>query len=361
MGVHDYVCFVQRNGQCLNQLELLPEGPEGNSDDEGDHSDDEFDGCGSRSAAIVFVPNSFSVREILSWPLSRFRDFTMKKVGYSWDGWSFEEYEGYDGALRADNWWEQSIWQSPSAPGFHLVNFEEGAYQAFVLGEARADQIPRNYLNEVFSNRHSDIPSTKEEALAKILEAGPENLWSYDRGRLEVPILPTEARSLYDEINATPFFSRSHIYSTPLPVEIGSIRYATLISDELQKLDLGYHMTTQPVKGPDCQMNLSFSPPSYTHSTSSCLFCEKRRWPALETCLEHRNREIAPRKAELNRQAREQLDLYMKRLSEMRGFRPPETVTVSFNERGVQYTPVLRLLRSVEDDSPLRMLRRPIY
>lgn len=174
MGVHDYVCFVQRNGQCLYELNLISE----QSDE--DLSDDEFDGCGSNSALIVFIPTTYTIRDILSWHLHRFKDFTVKEVNYSWDNWNFEGYDGYGDILsEKDKWWEQCIWESPSEPGFYLVNFEKGAYQAFVLGEARPEQIPKNYIKEVFNNRNLEVPTNKEDALNKILINKKDLMYDY--------------------------------------------------------------------------------------------------------------------------------------------------------------------------------------
>ena len=183
MGLHDYVDFVQRNGQTLIPLVLLE-----------DDDDDEFfepGSAGSSDAIIVTIPKSTSKRDILSWSLSEFAKYPKIAGTYCWSDWEFKEVDGYDQVLQNSDakWWDQCIWESPTYPNHYLVNFEPETFKAFVNGSVSAWQLPGHYLDEVFGNRSVTRPSTKELCLEKVLNAGVENLWEYDDKQLEPIIL----------------------------------------------------------------------------------------------------------------------------------------------------------------------------
>src|SRR5437588_1741 len=107
MGVHDYVCFVQRNGQCLNQYELL-----------------------SKPMTII------------------------------------EEVSDYIEALSSsDTELESCVWKSPDRAEW-LVNFDPLAYKIFVEGSIDPLLVPLEYYNCVLQNRELDLP-TKFSSLSK--------------------------------------------------------------------------------------------------------------------------------------------------------------------------------------------------
>lgn len=181
MGVHDFVDFVQRNGQCLHDL--------------CDES------CGAMEAIIVLIPDIITIREILSWPLTEFSKFKYKHCTYSWDDWNFEELEGYEEFLHGDKkWWEQAIWKSPTLPNYHLVTFESETYATFVNLAIDPKAISTEYYTELFNNRNYGVPKTKTIAFDKIINSGPENLFEYDGLRLDEFTLPESYTTLKNEI-----------------------------------------------------------------------------------------------------------------------------------------------------------------
>lgn len=145
MGVHDYIDFVQRNGQCVASLFFL----------DNDEDDPGLQYETSDQAILVMIDKKYSKADILSWHLREFAKFPTVKVTYSADDWNFIEVQGYSEILMADKeWWDQAIWESPSVPGIYLVNFEPNTYNAFVLENFIPEKIPQSYLDDVFGNRN---------------------------------------------------------------------------------------------------------------------------------------------------------------------------------------------------------------
>lgn len=180
MGFHDYCDFVQRNGQTLISLNLLDD--DDSSDDSGSGDDDS---CGSDRAIVVRIPKTVDIREILDWPLARFRDYPHLDLKYSWDDWDFEAPPdvsqvcegvlGYRDVLMGDDDssrpWAAAVWESPCYPGEWLVNFEPGCFDVFVRS-SQWSRVPRSYLRCVFSMRTLTMPPAKADACAAIAAGG---------------------------------------------------------------------------------------------------------------------------------------------------------------------------------------------
>jgi hypothetical protein len=93
MGVHDYVCFVQKNGQSLEQFDMCYEQGEEVYEDWSPGANDGFNtGCGNTDCNIALVPKDVDVGSL------QYTDFAKYEVlhwTYSWDRWGFDE-EGED-------------------------------------------------------------------------------------------------------------------------------------------------------------------------------------------------------------------------------------------------------------------------
>lgn len=142
----DFCDYIQKNGQTLAALENCYSHDEGEPDVATQDVIDEFNECiesGSDEAIIVMIPNDISLKEIKTWPLAKFSEFPVLKTQYDPEEWEFQAVEGYRQVLLESE--DASVWSSFSRPGFHLINFEPGAYQAFVKGESKPDDIPWDY------------------------------------------------------------------------------------------------------------------------------------------------------------------------------------------------------------------------
>lgn len=167
MGVHDYVCFVQQNGQILRPLEYDEEDPHSPDDWEEDKT---FDYGGSNEAVIVFVETkkwetmmnskSFNLKDLSSCPIVM--------ASYSWDDWDFKEISGYrEHMLENDDITKnEAIWKSNDYPGFTLVNFDPNAYDTFVLQKIDPKLVPFWYFKVCFENLNLDVQLTKDKNVA---------------------------------------------------------------------------------------------------------------------------------------------------------------------------------------------------
>jgi hypothetical protein len=183
MGIHDYVCFVQRNGQYIQALELLPnpknfreEFLEDLKNNDLDPTDEEnipnrdnvlrflndldIEGTGQNSAILVKIPflEGMARETILSWHLSEFAKYAYSTVEYSWDSWDFienGEYLDYNTVFSsASSTIDESLWQKD---GHWIVNFDPLAYEAFVLQKHSCYSIPATYYMAVLENRQKKI------------------------------------------------------------------------------------------------------------------------------------------------------------------------------------------------------------
>jgi hypothetical protein len=186
MGIHDYIDFIQRNGQHIGKL------------DYAEDEEESFEDTGSSEAILVRIPTTYTKRDILSWPLTEFAKFPAVKYNYSWDNWDFEPALGYHEVLSGDKeWYDQTIWQSSAKSGEWLVNFEPEEYNAFVLGKGDPTSISWNYYKFVFQNRNMGYLFDSFEFLSPelrnqrkiygynlIVNSGERNLLEYDRGKI---------------------------------------------------------------------------------------------------------------------------------------------------------------------------------
>ena len=174
MGVPDYISFIQRNGQCLVDIEpshLEENDPEG----EMDRKDWESDTCGLHEAILVKVPKSFSKDELARWYPQQFESYPSFKTGYSWDNWGFEFEENDEerqyGEAISEGVANDGVWESSHHPGVWLVVFTPKEYDTFVMGEETDPKdISYSYYNQVFEERMKEFPDTKEEAFEMIVE-----------------------------------------------------------------------------------------------------------------------------------------------------------------------------------------------
>lgn len=174
MGVHDYISFIQRNGQCL--IEIEPSQPEENNTKEDIDPDSlESDSCGLAEAVLVKVPMSFSKDDITRWYPQQFATYQFFKTGYSWDNIEFE-FEENDGGLReyfeaiSSGEANDGLWESSHYPGVWLVVFTPKEHDIFVMGKyTDPNDISYSYYSSVFKGRQEELPNTKEEAFGKIM------------------------------------------------------------------------------------------------------------------------------------------------------------------------------------------------
>lgn len=180
MGIHDFVCFIQRNDQCLHSLELIEVTNEHikrmdqfydyNQKSDTENLDynyyiDYDNGCSfsSDEAIIVLVPSTFTKDEIINWNLKKFKEFPFIKAKYDRLDWSFLNIDGYDEILMGDDD-HKSVWISPNYPNKYMVNFDPVAYEIFVQSEPSDEiiaKIPYPYLKEAYNNRDLELPKSK--------------------------------------------------------------------------------------------------------------------------------------------------------------------------------------------------------
>jgi hypothetical protein len=371
MGIHDFIDFVQRNGQCIYPLQLM-DGVKNHSDDDDDECDDECDSAGSARAIIVLVPSTYTKKEIISWPLREFAKFQKIDADYSWDNWGFDKIEGYREILfDEDKWWNQAIWMSPTFKDHYLVNFEPAVYDAFVLGNATAEQLPWGYIANVFRCRNLPTPPTKELALAKILDCGKENLFEYEGLPLEPLPVPQAYLSLYNEIMSRPTFSTFFTYSVKPPPQLSKARLSILVKDNvslvqppagsvnalsLPKLKVYPDFriggeTTFCVKydpdeavfaftfRPSLSMNVNIQP----KYDNMCIYCwVLHRWIGSYTCILHQAIDAQPYKAAAAAMIRSEVVGLSLNLESLRSVEPPPTLNASFTEKGEKYDLTLR-------------------
>ncbi len=180
MGIHDFVSYIQRNGQSIFPLESWGETKaiyDPQEDYEEDCEDHEEDCAGGNvsDAILVKVPETEDRVEILKWPLARFADFEHFPSRFTADeGWFFDFEEDddlslpgtYMGVLAGDDIDNHCVWKSKHYPGFWLVNFLEEEYKMFVRAASptNPNTIPQEYYRLVFKERKREVPPTKREA-----------------------------------------------------------------------------------------------------------------------------------------------------------------------------------------------------
>ena len=199
MGFHDYVCYIQRNDQCIIPYNVLEKNPKsklthrerpGDEPTESEHEWVEYDpetcrtflendeleynpNYGEEKCIGVLLPADLTRKEIRRMNLLELRKYPLKELTYNWDHWAFEELKGYSEALRKKNWVKRSIWRTIDDPEMKynegedieewIVNFQPIAYDCFVQEKYEAEKLPYSYLKLILENRN-----------IKILEKFPE-------------------------------------------------------------------------------------------------------------------------------------------------------------------------------------------
>jgi len=320
MGVHDYICFVQRNDQNISPFS-------------GDQ-----DSSGEGTAIVVYVPITYSKETILSWPLTHFRQFEARILNYSWDKWSFDEVEGYGDVLTGTKpWWNTSIWVSPDVPGYHIVNFQPDAYYAFVQERYEIKQISRAYLKQVYENRQSESPKDKRLAVQKIIEAGQENLWEYHNKQLPPFNIPQDYLKIWEE----EIFRKAHLYSVKTPSDLHRARFCVLVCDNLH-LRTSLQVLDRWDPNGNSTFRLHFRPEQLSPElVDGCIVCHKKRWPGLYTCLDHCNMNTETRREETQQEINLKAAEIVNQLKRVEG--PPRVIPITFQEKGKEYSLELKL------------------
>lgn len=142
MGVHEYVCFVQQNGQNIEKIS-----------DHWDQVSDEEDNY--TTAIIVHLPGSMNYEEIKSMKLTEFSKYPYTLSYHDWDSWEFEKINGYGEVLMEENTLgDRSIWRENDDPNTQWnINFYQFNYDAFVLGKYNPDDIPLSYYEIIIAPR----------------------------------------------------------------------------------------------------------------------------------------------------------------------------------------------------------------
>jgi len=331
MVVHDYICFIERNGQDLYGLQY-----------EGDYN--------KFHAVIVMVPKIYSKAEILSWKLSEFSKYPIKRYQYSWDNRDFTRLSSYSDALWSCNsWWDQTIWTAPELPNMYLVNFDPGAYDAFVLEKSTPESISLDYYQRVLSNRYLDMPHDKITAYNFIMNCGIENLAEYHRTKPPSIDIPDAYTSLYKSVMSLPLFSNKFCYKLEVSLpELHYSRLAVLIGDNVKcknnimRPGVSYCVTpyvsknkyiftyipTIDVKIPDILLK-------------GCLICGKRRCRTKYTCVDHydSNIDIDMHNGKIADVASDLIN----NLNILADQKLPDTLFAEFTEKGITYNLSLKL------------------
>ena len=191
MGVHDYVCFVQRNGQCVERFEPLLTFKEINLEKRNSLKDakkadrfwikaqvfkeylpkywktdaesfhDFIDG--DYDPVVVTLPGELTRDEILEMDLRLFKLYPNEVCEYSCDSWEFDKYTEYRDLLIgnipnkencSDEIYE-SVWRAKD--GNWRVNFNPFCWDAFVTEKIKSKYIPYSCFNTILQNRGIDM------------------------------------------------------------------------------------------------------------------------------------------------------------------------------------------------------------
>lgn len=139
MSDHDYMCFVQRNGQYLNDDNL------------------KLGNKGQRECIVVLVPDTVNIDKLDYTDFAQYK--TLKLNTYSRKTGDFKELTGYNKYYDRVTYpglnEEQShkaFWRHIKYPGYNLVNFEPQSYNRFVLEKVGKD-IPCSTYIAILANR----------------------------------------------------------------------------------------------------------------------------------------------------------------------------------------------------------------
>ena len=388
MGYRDFIDFVQRNGQDLapfDQFVIDDDSKEDNNNDEEDNnSEEEYDSdddyeediqYGCTDAILVKIPKEHKIRDILSWSLTEFSKFeTIEDI---YDDPEFTECEGYFDAMceNTKGWWNESIWEPTNMPGFYVVVFEKYTYNAFVLGNIKANDIDQRYYNLVFRNRNILVPPTKELCYEKIINAGPENLFEFDKLELKSFSLPKEYIEIRDEILNSFIFKNNHIYMSSVDnskfKDLQQARLAILVKDHINDdIDTRLEIVTVQKNSSESSFccksdvnyifNLKYYPSENLYVDdkllNGCVKCGEKRWPGLFTCLEHKNVDHKKLFSKKQKEVNNKYNTLVKMMKEKyMNITIPQCLEVKFIEKNKKYNYILELKKDKKTKSALKV------
>jgi len=308
MGVHDYICFVERNEQNIEGLRKgyieeggeEEEGEEYWEEEEDDKIPKEFYGI------IVIVPDKYSKLDILNWKLTQFREFPIMRCRYSWDNWYFDDFPSYKDVLHGyGRWYDQAIWSDSSIPNRHLVTFHPGMYEVFVLGKIDHKEISNNSYKNILKNRGLKMPKTKELAYNYIVDCGKENIAEYLNNDVEPLKIPEEYENLKRSVLNRDLFTKVFTFKLEnTPSDIHVSRLGVLIKDNVgcgdildvrtHQLKYGEHNFYKEYNPNGTSLYLfQFRPKIKVDIKYSliygCVICGKSRCKNKYTCIDHYN------------------------------------------------------------------------
>ena len=387
MGVSEYICFIQRNGQNVTSLVLGESEPNRfpvlRTSNYTERIVNKHADCGK--AIVVLVPGSYSLPDILSFELKDFRKFEYVKTYHNWDTRQFKGIKGYYDVLMEnpdDNaeWWEYAVWTSLSFPGYWLVNFEFMSYHVFVrftdkihgkshrhMSDKLLDLIPMSFFEEIFGNRSLPCPESKRDAFNEIQTFGKYDLKKYHDKNYQYNCKYITVEHEYHEVkrnflkkdiivrlcsgnlyNYT--FTKGVLDKKISNLSITPTRFNVLVGDYIPK---GVHNGCELLK-PELlhkwykpngkELNETFNL-YYTFrlkidldndDISGCLKCKKRRWIESLYCYEHKDIDYI-----------EEYIMYIKRIYDelMKNINIleesikeiPTHITITFEEKELEY------------------------
>jgi len=136
MGIHDFICFIQNNGQNLVKYEIPDE-------DFLKNFEFNFETVGGRILYLVDV-SRFSDEEIYSSSLKIFEPFS--EENYSWDSWEIQNKNGYRDFICDD----QLIFRYDDSK---YLTFSPHLYNLFIKNNDPENVLYCVYCN-IFINLH---------------------------------------------------------------------------------------------------------------------------------------------------------------------------------------------------------------
>jgi len=139
MSDHDYMCFVQRNQQYLND------------------ADSKLKHKGQKECIVVLVPDTVNINKLDYTDFAHYK--TLKLNTYSRKTGDFKELTGYNKYHNRVTYpglhqelSHKAFWRHVKYPGYNLVNFESQSYNIFVLEKVGKD-IPCSTYIAILANR----------------------------------------------------------------------------------------------------------------------------------------------------------------------------------------------------------------
>jgi len=337
MGIHDYIDFIQRNGQNVYSLDILDDA----TDELNPRGDDDIDDCENTSSAaiIVHIPKTIGKETILSMNLPDMQQFQYHEEEFDSDEWDFVETKGHNDAIHKDEIFEQIFWESEKYPDHYLINFEPNSYKAFVQNKIKPELIPWAYFESVFENRNRELPLIKEHAFKIIQNSGNINLNEFHNIKKEPIPCALEYLDKIKEINSRPIFSQN--YSYKLKNKDESISVARLfflvrdnisIPNELIKVNVisdNYKSGKTATYSYPMIFNINFSYKISidTKLINGCIMCGGLRDAGCFTCCNHEFSEI--RLNEAKEKVIKECERLLKIMNTLTIYEPPQEIIIT--------------------------------